>query len=326
MKSRILLMCSMALNALLIVAIGYPIDKGSDSSRSTAKHVSGPEHISQPGSISGGAATYEYWLPSYVATARLNLIGHGLGPDASALNAGVPKPSPITKSRYSFLADEKLVQLEAILLNADRRRAKAIEVNSSLLIGSYEQEIAKDVEEGVVKLLNSQELLEYRMRDSALAQQLLATGFIFTEPEFRTVFIKLAAVDDTAKSGFYGQRFRLDANALTAIQEELSAERGKEFRRLQDPAYRALAEVATTMGLRADEVDTAYEAIERSREVLRRAGPTLGAKDAQQGSAVRAAIVARDQVLTSILGEAEAGKLATLLNLLERRRSIGARA
>ena len=319
MRARVVLMASVALNALFVVAGVYLFATRHTSADVGASNVAGSV-VTKSNTGKTEVSAFPYWLPHYVAAAKARLLEH----DMRA--GGASGPSAATRLRYSFLPDDKLLQIEKIFLQADERRAQALESGSGLNIGAIEQDIVKDVDQAVVALLSASELLEFRMRDSALSEQLRATEFIFTEPEFRAVFTKLAGENGVGLTAVGDRRMRLDAENLKHIQEALSTERAHEFLRHQDPAYRALAQVAASQSLSASKVDAAYDAIKQWRESTTKAGLAFGPMDRRLAEQVRQINSARDQTLREILGDAEARKLAAVLNALSMRNSLSVSA
>lgn len=323
----VVLLASVTLNViLLLAAAGLALGKRNDAETA---------HLSTDGPVDGAVraaannrtARFEYWLPSYVAAAKVRLVEHDLRVSASSPSpANVLETSVSMKLRYPFLSSEKLAQLQTILLEADRRRARALDGGPLSAIARLEQDIATDIERAVVALLNPAELLEYRMRDSGLAQQVLATGFIFSEEEFRAVFAKLVPLEAATASANGRGRLQFRGSVLQAIQEELSAARSEEFVNQQDPAHRALVQIAASMNLGADKIDMAYAAIKKSRAELQGTGLMLGRMDSRQAAEVARITAARDRVLREILGDAEAEKLRVLLNALDGRNSNSASA
>lgn len=123
-------------------------------------------------------------------------------------------------------------------------------------------EPATGTAERIQELLSQEELVEFQMRTSPVAQRLLRGGFAFNEIEFRKAYLALATAD--AKPIVAGavlnpmQVAAQETPGMQNLKTALGPDRFAQYAKAQDPAFGILKAVATTYRLTPDKVEGAY--------------------------------------------------------------------
>jgi hypothetical protein len=156
-------------------------------------------------------------------------------------------PTLSSQQQLAILAVERSVDEERLAQLAQPvARAFAPTVNS-----------ARD---RLASILNSAELLEYDLRRSLTAQRLAASGFAFTEQEFRDVF----AIHSSGASVKDGVLLQSAFGLEPKLRAALGPERYELFARSQDPAFRTLASIARLHNLPPEKVEAAYRIVRQA--------------------------------------------------------------
>ncbi|MGI8966089.1 MAG: hypothetical protein ACR2H1_08395 [Limisphaerales bacterium] len=138
----------------------------------------------------------------------------------------------------------------------------------------------------LAKILTPEQLEEYQMRSSSIAQNLKYNelqGFEASEPEFRAIVkAKLAAEDmqenpDTGEKLSREERAKLAKENAAALKEALGGDRYKELKLNEDYGYRELVKIAEKVGVdkaaaaqvhqMKDEVEKATRKIQSDRKL-----------------------------------------------------------
>lgn len=312
--NRTLLIGSLMLNCVLAIAAAIVfLDRGEGASAQQKLGASQVPSVAARSVNSGGssdssceAASYEYWRPAYVAEAKLRLASESSS--ACAYNE--------LAARYPFLPQEKLEQIEQLKASADRKRANAHAANDP---GAIEAEVHRATEEGIARILTRAELLEYELRESILAQRLLATGFPFSEQEFRAVYAALNGKQGEAHPHPASGGLTLDSKE---VRGALAKERYELLLRHQDPAYRALRRFAAEKNLPQERVEDAYNVISECAARIKAEGLSFGLIGTKGEERVAQLVAARDKQLKEIVGEDATASLSSLLNTIATRNIV----
>jgi hypothetical protein len=227
----------------------------------------------------------EYWRPAHLSDARERLarfqsreavraaLLSAFGPSADADPAFSALFSPY-RHEFPFLSPAKQRALEAIYASRDTALLGATTETASAVEASARSAVAE-----IEKLLAADELEQFRLRTSPLARQLLASGFQFSEQEFKSAFQALAASKTgeelTATSAF---RIGSGTDETTGRLRTALGNRFEEYQKLQDPRYQILTAVSQSFGIATTQRDAAYAAIraaEAAIETINKSGPVL---------------------------------------------------
>lgn len=225
-------------------------------------------------------ASIEYWKaqPFGVQTGKAdeglrNKLLQSFGPEAGEIPEYADLFKPYAR-HLPFLSSEKQLALQEIFAHSGDAMSGApasIRCSSASCV------------DAVRKLLTDEELFEYQLRASPLADQLLRFGFAYTETEFREVYRVLASPSKTGKE-------------QEQIERILGKERLARFQQAQDPVYQAMLQGASHRGIGIDAVDAAYDVVKASQQ-------RLLALKSPSDAAKRASIYAeRDKQLQAKLG------------------------
>ncbi len=196
------------------------------------------------------------------------------------------------QSDFPFLEAEKQLALQRI--KADHARRIMSMGNLGPATAAAVSESTQIMNKEVRALLSEQEFFEYSLRESIEAQRLLATGFDFSESEFRELF----RLGKLTPSGTPSRTFIAPADAsVTSGEVTIGGERWAEFQRTRDPIYRVLWLAAPRHGLRKKEIDAAYGLIGESIRQIEAQRP-IGSPSISNIE------VHRDRELRSVLGDA----------------------
>lgn len=252
------------------------------------------------------AGTAEYWKPAYVRDAERERGTYALleaARESLAQRAGEADANPVIASlfapyahQYPFVPADKQVALQRIRAE-HHSRLLADAAWGPQAASTVSKSLAR-MQSDIRTLLTADEYFEYSLRESPLGQQLIATGFDFSEEEFRKVFAAYS-VDNASL-------YVTAAPTGSAQGERLKAALGEaryfELERSRDPAYRLLWSHAERHGLTSEMINDAYATIYRSKQEL----AALGARAAVGGAGAQTAAVyeARDRALRAALGDA----------------------
>jgi hypothetical protein len=226
--------------------------------------------------------TKEYWRAVHLSDARERLarfqfresaratLLSTFGPSATDDPAFAAVFAPYARE-FPFLAPATQRTLETIYAARDN----ALLTADFPATGASAQSVAIEIE----ALFTAEELEQFRLRTSALARQLLATGFSFSEQEFKAAFQALAASTTNAEFATTSA-FRMGAEAERTTQRLRAAlgNRFDEYQKLQDPRYQILTAVSQSFGVATTRRDAAYAAVreaEAAIEDINRGGPIL---------------------------------------------------
>lgn len=229
------------------------------------------------------------------------------GPQAAddAVFAAVFKPY---EQQYPFLSSAKQLALQALRLEQQHKLASA---GAGVMTSGDHQQLQMQLK----KLLSDEEYLEYRLRDSQEARYLSASGFDFTEAEFRKV---LRAMPMNASGSAQPSGFGMIASggfADSAVASALGSTRFAQFKRHQDPAYRLMLAVATQRQLSTAAVEAAYKVHEDHTAQMQRARLDASLDSPTRQQALSAATASRDRELRRLLGDEAFQDIARPLSL-----------
>lgn len=247
-------------------------------------------------------STAEERIRVYATQERLReIVGAVFGGSASTDQAFASIFAPYSEL-YPFLSPEKQRRLQSVEKAAFESRLQASITSLSPGAGNAPAG-QKHVRQELANFMSAEELFEYDMRTSFTAQRLIATGFDFTEQEFRAIYKLVetsagAAVSERdLTSALFARGHKRDA--ARAI---LGQDRYEEFERFRDPRYRVLLAVAQSHGVAGDKVRAAYGIIrEHPDEVVVGSDPRQAESRADK-EATRRSTQTRDRVV-ALLGE-----------------------
>jgi hypothetical protein len=256
----------------------------------------------------------EYWVAKPMRDARLRIARYdALEASRASLRAefGDTAVSDLAFAaifqpnarRWSYLSAESQRALEKILIEDLRTRAASPE-----FLGR--PRVSPDVDRAIRAALNPSEYFEYSLRESALAEQLLATGFDFSEKEFRDVYAawekgsaQLTAGRQQAMSPML-TGLSSDDPRLDQLRGALGEERLEKFLKVQDPVFKMIQAAAHLYPASPQKLDQAYLVVRdtqrKAGELLLDSGPVIGAKTRQGLEKLK---LDRSRKLASILGE-----------------------
>jgi hypothetical protein len=220
---------------------------------------------------------YKYWMPQDASTMtdpkmqreladldreQRDLVRNLLGVELQAELAKYWDDENDPAS-YDFLTPEKRDKVLALKAKYDEMEQRIYARAQGLMLEQDEQElkaVQDQREQEMASVLSPQELEDYELRHSGVAESLRAqlNGFEPTEEEFRKLFRVQKefekelnpAVSDPAQAD---ARAAAQEDAQKALNDEmrktLGPERFGEWQRAQDPDYRALVQVADRYNL-----------------------------------------------------------------------------
>lgn len=260
-------------------------------------------------SLAPEPASKEYWKPAYVSDARDRLARYQFREAARAAlisafgssAADDPEFAPLFapyRREFPFLTPAKQRAIEAIYASRDARLAAETSGNGPKAAAEATEAATAEIE----KLLTASELEEFRLRASPLANQLLATGFQFSESEFRSAFQVLAASSGGPFSTATAFRIGAGADETTQKLRAVLGDRFGEYQKMQDPRYQLLTAVSQSFGVAPKQRDEAYAVIteaDAAIEAINRTGPVLMPENRQKLSKI---VRDREQRLRQLLG------------------------
>ena len=214
------------------------------------------------------------------------------------------------RSKLSFLPEEKREKaLQALALSQEE--AGASEDNDPSVMDE-DQEMGDPgglQEEALAAVLSPEELAEYAVRHSELADDLRREldGFSSTEKEFREIFkyrqLSDAAIESDDPSGKARSQQELET-AKTALRQTLGEERFAEFQRQQEPDYRQLLALSGEQGLPRDTAAKAFDLMQASRDAARKIRVDQNLTSDQRQQALHAVAAEADRAMAESLGAA----------------------
>jgi hypothetical protein len=233
-------------------------------------------------------ALAEYWRSSHVrqiqerldqyradAAVRATVLD-AFGPTAveAAGLAAVFKP---LQSEFPTLSSQQQLAILAVERSVDEERLGQLTQPAAGVLAPT----LNSARDRLVSILNSADLLEYDLRRSMTAQRLAASGFAFTEHEFRDVF----AIYSSNANVKDGAQLQSASGLEPKLRDALGAERYELFARSQDPAFRTLASIGRLHGLSQEKVEAAYRIVRKAAQEPRGIGPRPVVSFAGKGSA-----------------------------------------
>lgn len=185
-----------------------------------------------------------------------------LGADAEG-----PETSLYQNKRYDNLPAAKVQEIKDMDRSFDERRS---EIYSSV-ISTYSPEqarrledIRKEQEAALSRILTPEEFAEYQIRNSDAANQLRfeLTAFNATEEEFRSIY-KLQSQLEPYRQNMSQDEMQKHFEAQRQTQEQIKAmlgpERGADYARATDYQYRQMNQLVTRLELPADTTNKLWE-------------------------------------------------------------------
>jgi hypothetical protein len=231
----------------------------------------------------------QYWRPEFSnpgANTRLQQELYALDREQRALVhqlLGVDFQTEFAKytgeedpgANYDFLSSERREQLLAIQSKFSELEEQIYARSQGLMLDEDEEQLnqlQKQREAELARLLSPQELEEYELRRSNLADNLRnqITGFSPNEDEFRQLFRLHKQYDDQINRAFnvtddaqWETRARAQEEAQQALEQEtrkvLGTDRYAELQRAQDADYRALVQITDRYQLPQDVAQQIYD-------------------------------------------------------------------
>jgi hypothetical protein len=179
------------------------------------------------------------------------LLREALGTDAESPDVTLRESAGLT-----ILTADKAELVRRLARERDEKRSEASAANGY----NYEESLALDREfrDALRRTLTPQEFFEFELRTSSRANLLreqLAGGEV-TEEEFRAIYRLRTALDEQFEAGTAARdpavlaaRQKAEATLREQIRNQLGAERGAEFERMENYDYRRTTEVLARLGL-----------------------------------------------------------------------------
>jgi len=200
--------------------------------------------------------------------------------------------------RWEYLSGEQRLALEDVLSQEQKARLTIVERTGASVTASRSAGLQVKIQEAI----GADGAREYNLRESTLSQSLGNTGFNFTENEFRGVYAALKE-SESVESGSAPMIMGAPGGpALEKIKEALGAERYEDYRKSQDPEYKALVATASPYGVSAANLDLAYRLTTDTRVQIARIQSKSPVVNAQSRTAIKALQDSRDSKLRELLG------------------------
>lgn len=220
----------------------------------------------------------EYWKPNFVSSNARELASYEeLLKARDALRASIgegavhdPRFAPLFQpyqTDLGFLPPAQQMELQSIMMKQLRQPGAP-----------------EGVDAQIKSLLSAEHWKEYQYRKSPLRQRLLASGFDFSEQEYRAVFDLVAAASVERNLAFSAGAIgdpAANPELSQALRDALGEERFARFRKVQDPNYATLLHVARSHDLPTSSIDGAYALIMENNADRQRVGRSLGADPAR---------------------------------------------
>jgi hypothetical protein len=155
-------------------------------------------------------------------------------------------------------------------------------------------------------LLSDDEVFEFELRLSFESQQLIASGFDFTEREFRDVFKILRT--NSVEVRHLATLLQQQNETATALRAVFSPYRLQALIRIQDPDFRALQAATRGQSFSSEKIVAAYDVLVRARGELERLRASRLSN--QTVAAFDSIAAARDRDLALILGPTLSAQLS----------------
>lgn len=234
------------------------------------------------------AGAVGYWTPRPVREGRARVARDELRAayrsvlvetfgEAIASNALMSEVFAPNAARWAYLPGETRARLESEI-SRDLRTRFAGENAGAVAAGAD-----ADRQRRIRSLLGDEQYFEYSLRESALADQLLAIEFSFTESEFRAVYSiweKALGPNKSDLRGILRAGERPDDPVMTEISSALGAERFALYRRAQDPVYKLVRSTIRLANVDAAKAEAAYAILEQTKQkaagLMGEGGPVIG--------------------------------------------------
>lgn len=258
-------------------------------------------------------STAEERIRAYETQERLReIIGAVFGSSASTDQAFASIFAPYS-ALYPFLSPEKQRRLQSVEKTASEARLQASATSLSPGVGNAPAG-QKQVRQELANFMSAEELFEYDMRTSFTAQRLIATGFDFTEQEFRAIYklVESPAGAAVSEPDLTGALFSHDQKR-DAAKAALGQDRYAEFERFQDPSYRVLLAVTRSHGITGDKVRAAYEIIREYQSEMVAGSDPRKSGSSMDKEAARRSKQERDRIV-ALLGEEVFVKFSAIID------------
>lgn len=214
--------------------------------------------------LSGNTADQAFWKSTLTLDPRLRAaqmqlyreereaLRQLLGPDAEA-----PESSLYQTKRYESVPAARLPEVKDLERLFDERRQEIYSTNVGAFTaeqGRKLEELRKEQEAALARLLTPEELLEYNLRNSDVSNSLRSelTAFNPTEQEFREMY-KLMAPAGSFQAGMTQEEMQRRSDAQRAAREQiktmLGPERGAEYERATNYQYRQTSQLVSRLEL-----------------------------------------------------------------------------
>lgn len=277
----------------------------------------------------------EYWKPRHTRLADEFTADHRtgvamyaalkelFGNEADAASSILRRFLPL-QHEFAFLPAEKQLRVQEVLI-AHRPAERISAVPSRGAMAQRRASLLGELRE----VLTKDELFEYELRRSPIAERLRETGFDFTEAEFRKVFAVLLSADHSTMLGPTPTPATWSGPALPPqaqrIAKVLGDERFRQYVKFQDPTYQVLDKTSSAFGLAPTTADAAYEIIQRTAEKANNVGANKPVLSIATRAQIAELILARDRELRRLLGETAFSFVRTSIATDELTLSSGAR-
>lgn len=269
--------------------------------------------------------TFQYWKISAISRSQMLLSAYERQRNIRQTIVSVFGESVKSDSAFGsifqpyratlpFLSNQKQIDLQEIIMNAE---AIGIQSEGKLVgvRGVVNAESESAVRGEIRRLLSSDEFFEFEIRQSVRAQRLLATGFDFTEEEFRAAF-RAASLNESVMVG--PQREGSSDKSIQHLRKIFGERRFSEFIRFQNPSFRLLASITSRYQLGSDKLNAAYAIVlNADQEIVRKQGGddvTSLAKRQELAELIRH----RDSKLKDVLGKDALAEFSKKQNVLRR--------
>jgi hypothetical protein len=234
------------------------------------------------------AGTGEYWTPRPMREGRARVARDELRAayrsvlvetfgEAIASNPLMSEVFAPNATRWAYLPAEKRARLESEISRDLRARFAGGSA------GAVNAGTDADRQQRIRAVLGDEQYFEYSLRESALADQLLAIDFSFTESEFRAVYSiwdKALGPNKSELRGILRTGERPDDPVMAKIGSALGAERFALYRRAQDPVYRLVRSTVRLANVDAAKAEAAYAILEQTKQkaagLMGEGGPVIG--------------------------------------------------
>lgn len=155
---------------------------------------------------------------------------------------------------FHFLSSDEQLAIEELKFQRDKRLQAAMSTGRPIPAETT-QKIARSYDDELARVLDADRLFEYRLRESATAQQLRAGNVEFTESEFRDAHRLLARLSRDATD------MRDVVEVRSALRDLLGSRRFAAVWSSRDPVYPRLKDLLAKNGVDEPSADAVYQVI-----------------------------------------------------------------